>query len=370
MVDESVLNRRTLAGWASARLTIDGRPYINFYGSGYLALSDVPEIRNAVRRVLDEGCPFAQQVSASLGGRDAPFEAVEEASARACGTEASLYFSSGYLIGAVGFASLEGTYDLIAIDEAAHYNLIDAAKLSGRRTFTFAHCDGDSLADLLKQHVRPKQRPLVVTDGVFATTGRLPPLRDYGTLLAPYNGQLFVDESHGFGVVGEHGRGAAEYCGVAHMASTGTTLSKALCAQGAILAGSAETVARLRALPVVRGACAGSPLSATAAAASLDYVAQRPERREKLRDMTKYFRGSLRGIGLDIVDSPAPIVAFKCGTRAEMRALQRRVFDRGIHIYHSAYIGSGPEGLIRCAVFADHSREDIDALITALGSCS
>jgi 7-keto-8-aminopelargonate synthetase-like enzyme len=87
-----------------------------------------------------------------------------------------------------------------------------------------------------------------------------------------------------------------------------------------------------------------------------------------LAELTTYLRARLRRIGLDVLDSPAPIVAFQCGDRDSMLEIQRRAFERGIYIPYSAYIGSGPEGLIRCSVFRDHSRADIDALLDALAA--
>jgi 7-keto-8-aminopelargonate synthetase-like enzyme len=74
----------------------------------------------------------------------------------------------------------------------------------------------------------------------------------------------------------------------------------------------------------------------------------------------------VRQLGMETIDSPAPIVAFRWGNRTDMLALQRRLFDRGIHIHYSNYVGAGPEGIIRCAVFRNHSREDIDALVDAM----
>lgn len=351
----------------SARVRIDGREYLNFLGSGYLALSNIPEVRAAVLQVLATGAPFARAISSIAESVDPIFDAVERAAAVAYGTEASVYFASGYLIGAVGLASLDQSCDVLLLDASAHHNLQDAARQTGLPTHQFAHCDVESLRDLLRRTVRARQLPVVVTDGVFATTGRVPPLADYAAALAPYGGRLFIDESHGFGVVGPRGRGAAEYCGVEHLAATGATLSKAFCAQGAIVGCSATTARRLRWLPPVRGANAGSPLSAAAATASFRYVAEHPELRANLHAMTDYLRGQLRGAGFDIIDSPAPIVAFQLPTRADMLALQRRLFDRCIHVQYSTYIGAGAEGMIRCAVFADHSREDIDSLIDALG---
>lgn len=367
MMPNTLLTGRVVGGPASARMTIDGREYINFFGAGYLALTRIPQVRAAVANALREDAPFACPVSAAMGCIDPHFEAVERAGASACGTEASVYFASGYQIGAVGLHSLEQSFDQIVLDEGAHYNLTDAVKSWGLPALTFAHCDADGLRKVLKQHVGPKQRPLVISDGVFATSGRVAPLADYATAIEPYDGRLLVDESHAFGVVGQKGRGAAEYCGVERVTVCGATLSKAFCAQGAIIGCSKETAARLRQVPVLRGATAGSPLSAVAATAGLTYVAEHPELRDGLQALAGYFRTRLRAIGVDVIETPAPIVSFRLGSRTEMLAIQQRLFQRGIHIYHSNYIGAGAEGMIRCAVFRDHSRSDIDALIAELG---
>jgi 7-keto-8-aminopelargonate synthetase-like enzyme len=304
---------------------------------------------------------------AALGTIDPDFEAVELAAAAACGAQASIYFASGYLIGRVALASMEPAPDLLFLDANAHYNLQDAAKVSGLPCFTFEHGDADACRDLLRRHVRPHERPAILTDGIFATSGRLAPLDDYASTLAPYGGSCLVDESHAFGVVGATGRGAAEYCGIEKRATIGTTLSKAYCAQGAIVPCSSLAAERLRTEPPIRGACAGSPLSAAAATASLKYLARHPEIRERICGTADYLRRRLRSLGIAVIDTPAPVVSFQYGTRAQMVRLQRRLFDRRIHIYLSTYLGAGPEGVIRCAVFRDHVQADIDALIDALG---
>jgi 8-amino-7-oxononanoate synthase len=341
-----LLSDRILGGPAAARISIDGRELINFFGAGYLALTKVPEIRAAVSAALESGASFADHVPAGLGGIDPLFERVESLAATALGTEACVYFASGYLIGAVGMTALEEKFDLIVIDELAHYNLRDAARQTGLPTYTFVHSDSGSLAEILKRHVGAGQRPLVMTDGVF-TTGHIPPLFEYAAVVRSYDGSLFVDESHSFGVIGERGRGAAEYCGVDGLTPIGATMSKAYCAHGAILGCTESQAARARIVPPVRGCCAGSPLSAAAAAACLQYIATRPEVRKELRATGEYLRARLRSLGLEITDTPAPVVAFRYGERADMQALARRMFERGIHIYHSTHLGTGSEGMIR-----------------------
>ena len=204
---------------------------------------------------------------------------------------------------------------------------------------------------------------VLLTDGVFATTGRIPPIAEDAAVLCEYDGKLVVDESHAFGVVGENGRGAAEFCGVDDVAIVGTTLSKALCAQGAIVGCSASTAARLRAIPPIAAASAGSPLSAVAATASLSYLTKHPELRSGLRETANYLRRKLNSLGIKTADTPAPIVSFEYGTRYDMQALQRYAFEQGIYIHYSTYVGAGPEGTIRCAIFRDHTEADMDALI-------
>jgi 7-keto-8-aminopelargonate synthetase-like enzyme len=363
----TILSGKAVRGPISARITIDDRDYLNFFGAGYLALSREPEIRNAVKSALESGTPFARHMPAAHGAADPIFDAVERAGAAACGREASVYFASGYLVGLVCLASLDRPFDIVLIDELAHHSLKDAARVSGKPIVTFGHSDSDSLDSQLKRHVRSGKVPLLMTDGVFPTTGRVPPLAAYVSLLERYEGLLLVDESHAFGVVGDNGRGAAEYCGVGDVAVGAATLSKAYCAEGAIVGCSMDTASRLRVTPPIGGANSGSPLSAAAAAASLAYVADRPEIRRQLQATGEYLRARLRGIGLEVMDSPAPIVSFQCGDRAEMRSLQRRAFERGIYLHYSTYIGAGPEGVIRCAVFRDHSTQDIDELVAALG---
>jgi 7-keto-8-aminopelargonate synthetase-like enzyme len=353
-------------GPAGARIVIDGRSYINFVGSGYLALSQIPEIRREVLQALNDASPFARQFPAALGLNDPIFAAVEREAAAACGTESSVYLASGYFVGMVGLASIAHPFHVIAIDDSAHHSLYDAAKLSDRPTFRFAHCDADALRDLLRRHVRVNQIPLILTDGAFATTGRIPPLATYASLIAPYDGRIFVDESHSFGVVGANGRGSVEYCGVENVSTCGATLSKAYCGHGAIVACDLGTANRLTRHSVIRGACSGSPLSAIASKASLEYVAKHPDIRLQMRELTEYFRMKLRAAGLDVIESPAPIVSFQLDTREDMEALQTKMLARGVLLYHSDYVGAGANGVIRCAVFRDHVREDIDALVESI----
>jgi 7-keto-8-aminopelargonate synthetase-like enzyme len=164
-------------------------------------------------------------------------------------------------------------------------------------------------------------------------------------------------------VVGENGRGAAEYHDVESVSVRAATLSKAYCASGALFACSPAEAARLRWLPPIAAASAGSPLLAAASAASLRYVREQPQVRAELRQAAQNLRARLRDIGVETADTPAPIVSFALGGREDMLALRARAFDAGLYLHYCTYVGAPREGLIRCAVFHDHSAADFDTLI-------
>jgi 7-keto-8-aminopelargonate synthetase-like enzyme len=243
---------------------------------------------------------------------------------------------------------------------------VNASQISGLPIVSFAHADPNDLERLMRERLTAAQRPVVLTDSVFGATGRLAPLADYARLLAQVDGRLLVDESHAFGAMGPRGRGAAD--DAAPLAIVGSTLGKAFCAQGAVVALSRQRAQNARKRPPLFGANVGSPISASAATAALRYMARHPERRERLQNVSKCLAEGLRGLGLDVEHSGAPIAAFSIGNRAQMAGLQRRLFDQGIFAHRSDYRGSGREGVMRFAAFADHSNEDIDTLCSVLAA--
>lgn len=363
--NSQILDGHELRGGGNSELRIDGEPFLNFSGANYLALTDKEELRGAAQRALDEGVGFSRYLVHAYGGNDPYFDAVEREAAKFFGTEAAVYLPSGYMIGAAGFAAADPEFDIILMDEIAHWCLEDAAKLTGKPVRYFAHRSAKALAEAIEQ-LLPEQRPIVVTDGAFATSGSLPPLDEYAALLEACNGKLLVDESHSSGVVGKTGRGAVQHFGVEDFAHVGVTLSKAFCAQGSVYVGSVEGVERARACKPVRGSNSGTPISANVAAAALRLVRANPGLCSKVREQAEYLRTRLKEIGLVVPESPTAIVSFSHGGFSDMRAIQENLFNEKIYVLHSNYIASGPGGAIRLSVFADHSIEDLNRVVEAI----
>jgi 8-amino-7-oxononanoate synthase len=349
-----------------AEVIIDGQRYVNFGGSSYLGLSANKEIVEAGVVALREsgsGYQFPREIQIVTR---AHLEAESEA-ATFFNTQSALYLAGGYYFGLVAMAKMREKFNKIFYDEWAHFSLREAIAASGLPSYAYRHLDVADLCGKLKKHVGPRERPVVITDGLYATFGEIAPLKDLADAMIPYEGHLLVDESHSFGVLGAFGRGACEeYQIPLAMACIGGSTSKAFGAVGGIIPASEEEVTAFRQTPAGRGAAAGLPAAASMCAASFRYVRRRPELLQRLRENIARLKTGLRRMGVDVGDNLAPIAAFKVGSREDMRALHEQLMSEGIFVMHTTYIGASKDGVIRCGVFADHTNDNIDQLLDAL----
>lgn len=351
---------------SGARMVIDGRPILNFGGSCYLGLSAQPELVAAGVRAIEQLGSTGQLPRHYDFALAANLEA-EQAARTFFGTEGAIYYATGYLFGPMAMTALAADYDVAVIDESGHYNLVEGARMAQRPVATFAHRDAADLARVLDRLGSEGKRPLVATDGMFATFGTSPPLAEYQRLIERHGGWLLVDESHAFGALGPTGQGACEMAGVSgERVLRGGSMAKAFCAYGGMTVGSADAIARLWQTPIARGAASGMSAGAAMTAASFAHVRANPGILERLRANGAALRGMLRGFGLAIEDSPSPVSAFVHGDAARMRAIQQALWAQGIFVIYSTYVGAGNEGALRIAAFADHEPEDFERLSAAL----
>jgi len=348
-----------------ARLYTEGRELVNFGGACYLGLSDIPELQEAARAAAKYGA--IAPVPRHYGFSVAPVEEAENAARAFFNTESAIYFPTGYLFGLVALHGLASRIDMVYTDSNAHYCLKDGIAASGKPAVEFDHLDADDLRRKMNMTLKPKQVPAVVTDGMFATFGDIAPLDEYSRILAPYDGFLIVDESHSFGVIGPNGRGAVEKYGLSReRVLAGGSLSKAFCAFGGIAVGSSELIDALSVWPPIRGSSAGMSAAAAMSAAAMQYAKAHPELLTRLRKLVGELKLGLSGLGISVKQTESPVVAFTLESRERMLALQRFLNVNGIYVLFSEYIGAGADGVIRCAVFADHTEDDVRLLLTMI----
>jgi 7-keto-8-aminopelargonate synthetase-like enzyme len=357
---------RAIESPVGAEVVIDGRRYVNFGGSSYLGLSGHPDIQRAgIEALREAGTGYQAPREFSLATR--AHLALEREASEFFGCESALYFSSGYFFGLLALAAVRAEFGAVFFDEWAHYSLREAIAVSGLPSHAFRHLDVDDLQLQLARNLRAQQRPLVVTDALFATFGELAPLDDYVRVVTALGGKLVVDESHSFGVLGATGRGAREHYGIEGAAAlVGGSTCKALGAVGGIIPATAAEIAALRATPAGRGASVGLPAGAAMCAASLRRLREHPELLQRLRANIAYLKRGLRTLGLAVTADLAPVATFATTQEGSMQALQAQLMADGIYVFHTTYIGASAAGVIRCGIFADHTTEHLDCLLDAL----
>jgi 8-amino-7-oxononanoate synthase len=354
---------------------IDGVRYLYFGGTSYLGLAAHPEVIEAGCAALREYGLHTATTRARFG-TNPPVLEVERRAAEFFGTEDAFYFVSGYCTNHILVAALAPGVEAVLVDEAAHYCVIEAARLAGAPVTTFRHRDAADLARLANRH----QRVLALADAVGPALGVLAPVTDYlGALAGCERAALLLDDAHGFGVLGEHGRGLLDELGLwpevnrdssGRGASllVGGTLSKALGGFGGIIPGTREFVARARrASHYFDGASAPASPVAAASAKALEIVMREPALRRQLRDNTLRLRAGLRALGLTVPEGATANFGVGVGDAANMRRIHEALKARGIMLpYVAAYSGLPAEGVLRIAVFANHTAAQLDHLVNEL----
>ncbi len=359
---------------------IDGRRYVYFAGTGYLGLAGHPAVVEAGREALQRYGVHTATSRSGFGNNPLTL-LVERRAADFFGSEEAFYFSSGYAANHVLLQARGRGADLVLADEASHYCLQEAARLLGKPVETFRHRSAEDLEARLKKRLRRGQFPLVLSDGVFSVSGRLAPVPEYLRVLQNWApSALHLDDAHGFGVLGEQGRGVWEHFGfwdgrvnspspdAAVARFVCGTLAKALGGFGGIVPGSCAFVREVRAAShYYDGASAPSSADAGVSAAALEIVRQQPELRRQLRANIRQLRQGLRALGLEVDDGPAANFSVEIGRASHMRQIHDGLKAAGFLVpYVAAYSGLGPEGVLRFAVCALHTPAMIEDLLSAL----
>lgn len=358
--------RRLLASPQRARVTVDGRDYVAFCSNDYLGLAADPRLAAAAREGIDRYGVGGGASHLILGHGTAHHE-LEEALAQFVRLPRALLFSTGYMANMGVVSALTGRGDAVFADKLNHASLNDAALVSRAAFKRYAHNDLDALARLLA--TTTARRRLVVTDAVFSMDGDIAPVAALLELCERHDAYLFIDDAHGFGVLGEAGRGTLEHFGITsdriiYMA----TLGKAAGVAGAFVAGDETLIETL-----IQNArtyiytTATPPLLAHALLASLQIIAQEEWRRERLRALIAQLRDGLTASPWQLMPSETPIQPLLAGGNDAALALSARLAATGL-LVPAIRPPTVPQGTarLRISLSADHEAADVARLIAAL----
>lgn len=342
-------------------VVISGREVLMFGSNAYLGLTNHPKVIEAAvkaTRKYGTGCGGSRFLNGTLDIH----MALEKKLADFVGKEEAIIFSTGFQVN-LGVAScLTGREDYIIWDELNHASIIDGMRLSIGYKLKYRHNDMQALERRLKQ-CEPGKVKLIVLDGVFSMEGDLCNLPEVVSLAEYYGASIMVDEAHGLGVVGDHGRGVCNHFGLtSYVDLIMGTFSKSLASLGGFVAGDKETINYLRHHArsyIFSASC--TPASTAAADAALDILLNEPERIQSLQEKTNYCLRTLSGYGFEIGNTSTPIIPLFIRDNNLTFQITRELFEEGLFVNPVVAPAVAPGStLIRFSLMATHTYEQLN----------
>jgi 8-amino-7-oxononanoate synthase len=353
------------------RLRVDGQPRLAFCSNDYLGLSQHPALAEAMRTGIGR-YGVGATASPLVCGHSPAHEALEHELAQFVGLPKALYFYAGYAANTGCVAALVERGDAIFSDALNHACLIDGARLSRADIHVYPHNDLAALDRALSVHGGAR-RKLVLADAVFSMDGDLAPIPELLALCEYHDAWLMVDDAHGFGVLGEGGRGSLSHWGVLPTRHVSrliymATLGKAAGVSGAFVAGGAPVVQWLlqRARTYMFATAAPAPI-AEALRASLKVIEAEGWRRERLGALHDALREGLAGLPWHAPASITAIQPLLLGDNGTALAVMQALEARGIWV-PAIRPPTVPVGTarLRITLSAEQRVEDVRALCDAL----
>lgn len=353
-------------GMQDAEITMDGRHILNFSSNNYLGLANHPKLIEASVKATQELGVGAGAVRTIIGTMRI-HEELEEKLARFKHCEATLVLQSGFTANMAAIPPIMGEGDVIISDQLNHASIIDAVRLTkGTTKDIFPHSDMNALESVLKKH-KNAHRKLIVTDGVFSMDGDIAKLPEIVALAEKHNAIVMVDDAHGSGVMGSHGRGTVDHFGLHDKVDIVVgTMSKALGSMGGYVA-STQAMRDLminKARPLLFST-PHPPSVVAACMAAIDLMESDDALIKKLWYNTRYFKAGMKSIGLPI-ESETPLCPVIVGTSEKAQKLSQRLLEEGI--YGRAIVFptvAADKARVRIIINACHTQPQLDRCIEA-----
>jgi 7-keto-8-aminopelargonate synthetase-like enzyme len=283
------------------------------------------------------------------------------------GKEDCMTFGTGFQTNLGVIAGITGRNDIIFSDRENHASIYDGCKLSYAATERYNHNDMEHLEQLLKSAPDTKGK-LIVTDGVFSMSGDICKLPEIVKLAKKYGARVMVDDAHGFGVLGNHGRGTADHFGLADKVDLIMgTFSKSLASSGGFCVATKKVINYLRHNSRPYIFCASlTPANVAAAGKSLEIMKRSDDRVKNLQKLTKYFREGLTKRGVKIRESESgaaliPIIPIYTYDQERTLRICMVLFENGVYV-NPVMPPATPEKecLIRTSLMATHTPQLLD----------
>ena len=363
-----------LEGPISNRMKFKGKEVITWSVNDYLGLANLPEIRKADADAAAEFGSAYPMGARMMSGHTDLHEQLERELAEFVDKESAYLLNFGYQGILSTVDTLVGKDDVIVYDVDAHACIVDGVRLHIGKRFTYKHNDIESLEKNLQRATKVAQQTgggiLVISEGVFGMRGEQGKLKEIAKLKSKYKFRFLVDDAHGFGTLGENGKGAGNEQGVQNQIDVYfATFAKSMASTGAFVAADKEIIDYLKynmrsqmfakslQMQLVKGALK-----------RLDLLRSRPELKEKLWDNVNALQDGLIKRGFDIGSTQSCVTpVYLKGSIPEAMALVQDLRENyGIFCSIVVYPVI-PKGLIllRLIPTATHSLEDVEITLEA-----
>lgn len=349
---------------------IDGKKVLMFGSNAYLGLTNHPKVKEAAieaTRKYGTGCAGSRFLNGTL---DIHVE-LEKRLAKFVGKEEAIIYSTGFQVNLGVVSCLTGREDYIIWDELDHASIIEGRRLSFSNSLKFKHNNMEHLEKVLKG-CEPDKVKLIVVDGVFSMEGDVAPVDKIVELAKKYDASVMVDEAHGLGVMGDHGRGVCNHFGVTDDVDLIMgTFSKSFASLGGFIATDSITANWLRhnSRSYIFSASA-TPAAIGAANAALDIMLSEPERMEHLWEMTHYALDGFRAMGCEIGHTSTPIIPLFIRDNDKTFKVTRMLLDEGVFVNPVVAPAVAPDStLIRFSLMATHTKEQVDFALDKIQKC-
>ncbi len=351
---------RVIDPTATPVVSKNGKSLIMLGSNNYLGLSTHPVVKNEVKRIIDQygtGCCSSR----IFAGTTSLHLQLEEELADFKGTEAALLFSTGYMTMMGTITALMGENDVVFSDQLNHASIIDGIRLARTQSRVYRHNDTSSLEEQLRDSPDGGDR-LIVTDGVFSMKGSIANLPEIKRLARKYHAAVMIDDAHGTGVMGKHGRGTAEHF---HMENEidihCCTFSKVFSSVGGAVCASRELIEfiRFNSRPYLFTASL-PPSVVMAVLASLRVLRSTPDLLSRLWQNVKFLKDNLRNLGFRIEPTLTPIIPLLIGDDRKAFQMSVELEEEGVYVNPVIPPGvSAESSLIRISAMASLTQEDL-----------
>ena len=335
----------------------------------YLGLSHDPRLKLAALQAMEQCEKISATGSRLLSGHDAVWDELETMFSCFAGTEAALYFNSGFAANTGLLSAILAPEDVVFSDALNHASLIDGIRLSRARKVIYPHGDLNFLEHELRRFTEHSRARVIVTETIFSMDGDRSPLQEIFQLAARYGAEVIADEAHATGVCGPHGTGLLAELGLQEQAlAIVHTCGKALASMGAFVCGS--KVLKQFLVNHARSfifSTAMPPYFAGQVKAALELASSMDAARQYLAGLASELRETLGSMGADYAASSSHIVPLVVGANQDALSLAASLQDQGFAV-RAVRTPSVPPGTarLRLSLTAKLTRDDIERFTNAL----